>query len=114
MQTKTCLSLLVASLCDSHHLVLLDPPRSCTVWLDLIVSKCACSVPPECLQDKSLGDHEYVTANGIKFHYVTCGDKSKPLMLFLHGFPEVCQCIDAPIYAYVRTCMSVGPMCMVN
>lgn len=45
-------------------------------------------VPPACLLDPSLGSHEYVTANGIKFHYVAAGDKSKPLMLFLHGFPE--------------------------
>ena len=47
------------------------------------------AVPPDCLLDRSLGSHEYVTANGIKFHYVTAGDRSKPLMLFLHGFPEV-------------------------
>ena len=47
------------------------------------------SVPPACLLDPSLGTHEYVTANGIKFHYVAAGDRSKPLMLFLHGFPEV-------------------------
>ena len=45
-------------------------------------------VPPACLLDPSLGTHEYVTANGIKFHYVSSGDKSKPLMLFVHGFPE--------------------------
>jgi pimeloyl-ACP methyl ester carboxylesterase len=25
---------------------------------------------------------------GIKIHYVEKGDKSKPLMLFVHGFPE--------------------------
>ena len=47
------------------------------------------AVPPGCLLDQSLGSHEYVTANGIKFHYVTAGDRSKPLMLFLHGFFEV-------------------------
>ena len=46
-------------------------------------------VPPACLTDPSLGRHEYVTANGIKFHCVTAGERSKPLMLFLHGFPEV-------------------------
>ena len=50
---------------------------------------CFYPVPPACLIDPSLGAHEYVTANGIKFHYVTSGDKTKPLMLFLHGFPEV-------------------------
>ena len=30
-----------------------------------------------------------MTANGIKFHYVVKGDRTKPLMLMLHGFPEV-------------------------
>ena len=44
---------------------------------------------PACLQDPSLGTHEYVKANGIKFHCVRSGDRSKPLMLLLHGFPEV-------------------------
>ena len=47
------------------------------------------AVPPACLLDPSLGSHEYVTANGIKFHCVSAGDTSKPLMLLLHGFPEV-------------------------
>jgi hypothetical protein len=46
-------------------------------------------VPPACLTDPALGRHEYITANGIKFHYVTLGERSKPLMLFLHGIPEV-------------------------
>ncbi len=47
------------------------------------------ATPPDCMLDPTLGKHEYVQANGIKFHYVTSGDPSKPLMLFLHGFPEV-------------------------
>jgi hypothetical protein len=45
--------------------------------------------PPECMLDSTFGEHKYVRANGIKFHYVTRGDPAKPLMLFLHGFPEV-------------------------
>ena len=45
--------------------------------------------PPDCMLDPTLGKHQYVKANGIKFHYVTSGDPSKPLMLLLHGFPEV-------------------------
>ncbi|XP_011405812.1 PREDICTED: epoxide hydrolase 4-like [Amphimedon queenslandica] len=46
------------------------------------------NVPPACLSDPSHGTHEYITANGIKFHCVSKGDPSKPLMLFVHGFPE--------------------------
>ena len=59
-------------------------------WLDLrIISVYSFSVPPACLLDPSLGTHEYVRANGIKFHCVANGERSKQLMLFLHGFPEV-------------------------
>lgn len=46
------------------------------------------NVPPACLLDASLGMHLYMTANGLKFHYVARGSKTKPLMLFVHGFPE--------------------------
>ena len=53
------------------------------------------AVPPACLLDPSLGSHEYVTANGIKFHCVSAGDTSKPLMLLLHGFPEVSRHRDS-------------------
>ncbi|XP_034235324.1 epoxide hydrolase 4-like [Thrips palmi] len=45
-------------------------------------------VPPKSLQDPDLGQHGYVTVKGLKFHFVEKGDRSKPLMLFLHGFPD--------------------------
>ncbi|KAH0955423.1 hypothetical protein HN011_006652 [Eciton burchellii] len=44
--------------------------------------------PPPCLIDNSLGTHSYVKIKGVKFHYVEAGDKSKPLVLLLHGFPD--------------------------
>ncbi|XP_054261749.1 epoxide hydrolase 4-like [Macrosteles quadrilineatus] len=45
-------------------------------------------VPPKCLNDPALGNHAYVQLKYVKLHYVEAGDKTKPLMLMLHGFPE--------------------------
>jgi hypothetical protein len=44
--------------------------------------------PPACLTDPQHGNHGYLSLKDIKTHYVVKGDKSKPFMLFLHGFPE--------------------------
>jgi pimeloyl-ACP methyl ester carboxylesterase len=43
---------------------------------------------PDQLNEKDKNDwsHDYITANGINFHYVTQG--SGPLLLLIHGFPE--------------------------
>ncbi|KAL1454913.1 hypothetical protein WDU94_009042 [Cyamophila willieti] len=43
---------------------------------------------PTCLVDNSFGQHLYVKLKGVKFHYVDTGDKQKPVILFLHGFPD--------------------------
>ncbi len=32
--------------------------------------------------------NDYITANGLRFHYAEAGKRGDPLMLFLHGFPE--------------------------
>ncbi|XP_054161801.1 epoxide hydrolase 4-like [Oppia nitens] len=45
--------------------------------------------PPQCLLDSRLGEHHFLQTKNIKLHYVSNGDPNKPLMLFLHGFPEV-------------------------
>ncbi|CAB3368165.1 Hypothetical predicted protein [Cloeon dipterum] len=44
--------------------------------------------PPDCLSDPAYGQHAYVQLKDVKLHYVEKGDKSKELMLFVHGFPE--------------------------
>jgi len=47
------------------------------------------TAPPSCLLDPELGEHKYITVNGAqKIHYVESGDPAKPLILFVHGFPE--------------------------
>ena len=45
---------------------------------------------PSCLQNPSLGQHGTLrlTKRNIEMHYVANGDRSKPLMLFVHAFPE--------------------------
>jgi hypothetical protein len=32
--------------------------------------------------------YAFMYLQGVKIHYVEKGDRSKPLMLFIHGFPE--------------------------
>ena len=45
--------------------------------------------PPSILHDKKWGEHKYIKfKNGIKLHYVEKGDPGRPLIVFLHGFPE--------------------------
>ncbi|XP_065090945.1 epoxide hydrolase 1-like [Ochlerotatus camptorhynchus] len=44
--------------------------------------------PPQCLQKHDYGVSQFITVNGVKLHYVENGDPSKPLMIFVHGFPE--------------------------
>jgi pimeloyl-ACP methyl ester carboxylesterase len=44
---------------------------------------------PEIANDPSLGTHSTLkTSDGVKLHMVVKGDGRKPVMLFLHGFPE--------------------------
>ena len=44
--------------------------------------------PPPCLLDPKYGEHKYMTVNGVKIHYVESGDVNKPLLLFVHGWPQ--------------------------
>ena len=43
---------------------------------------------PEELDDPELGEHGVLHLEDVRLHYVASGPEDKPLMLFLHGFPE--------------------------
>ncbi|XP_014768714.1 epoxide hydrolase 4 [Octopus bimaculoides] len=44
--------------------------------------------PPPKWNDEELGTHGFLSLSNVNVHYVSIGDKNKPLMLFIHGFPE--------------------------
>lgn len=44
--------------------------------------------PPLCLVDSSLGQHKYVKLKNTKLHYVEAGERDRPVILLLHGFPD--------------------------
>ena len=44
--------------------------------------------PPDILHDPRWGSHRHAQLPGLRMHYVEKGDYSKPLMIFVHGFPE--------------------------
>lgn len=69
--------------CFNSMILILKGPRRAFQWK-------ARETPPKCLTDNSFGQHCYVRikGSGIRFHYVASGEKGKPLMLLLHGFPE--------------------------
>ncbi|GFR61385.1 epoxide hydrolase 4-like [Elysia marginata] len=43
---------------------------------------------PAILNDFAYGEHGYLHLEDLRIHYVASGPEDKPLMLFLHGFPE--------------------------
>lgn len=47
-------------------------------------------VAPPLLRDASFGEHKFVQlpSSKIKLHYVSAGDVNKPLLMFVHGFPD--------------------------
>ncbi|KAJ6646579.1 Epoxide hydrolase 4, partial [Pseudolycoriella hygida] len=43
---------------------------------------------PAALYNPQYGTHKYATVNGVRLHYVEAGDRNKPLMVLIHGFPD--------------------------
>ena len=58
--------------------------------LKLIFRKKVTYEEPNCVKNPRFGEHSHVDlkSDNIKIHYVSNGEKGKPLMLFLHGSPE--------------------------
>jgi hypothetical protein len=50
---------------------------------------CYSASDPTLLTDPALGRHDFLEVNGQRIHYVENGPRDAPLMLCLHGFPEV-------------------------
>ncbi|KAI1288404.1 Epoxide hydrolase 4 [Halotydeus destructor] len=43
---------------------------------------------PAAWNEPELGIHHFIEVNDVRLHYVCKGDPLKPMVLFLHGFPE--------------------------
>ena len=50
-----------------------------------------CLAEPEILKKDTWGKHGTAHVNGVELHYVKKG--TGPLMVLLHGFPEVCAIV---------------------
>lgn len=48
-------------------------------------------------------------ASGITLHYASCGEKGKPLVVFLHGFPEAWFAWEAMLPLGAAHCFCVAP-----
>jgi len=47
--------------------------------------------------------------NGIRLHYASCGERDRPLVLFLHGFPEYWGAWDELLPAFAGSHFAVAP-----
>ncbi|XP_014253659.1 epoxide hydrolase 4-like [Cimex lectularius] len=43
---------------------------------------------PQALENPHFGTHKFIQLQNVKLHYVEAGVKEKPLMIFIHGFPD--------------------------
>ena len=44
---------------------------------------------PSCFQNEKFGQHQFIkTSDGVSLHCVLSGRQDKPLVVFVHGFPE--------------------------
>jgi pimeloyl-ACP methyl ester carboxylesterase len=53
--------------------------------------------------------HRFVAANGLRFHVATAGEPQAPLVVLLHGFPELWRAWRAQLVALGRDRFAVAP-----
>src|SRR6187401_2189069 len=54
----------------------------------LLLAGCQASMAQDTSDIEQRVAHAYADSNGVKIHYATLGDKSKPLVVMIHGFPD--------------------------
>jgi pimeloyl-ACP methyl ester carboxylesterase len=53
--------------------------------------------------------HDYAKVNGVQLHYAACGEPERPLLLFLHGFPEFWYAWKNQLEAFGDEYFAVAP-----
>lgn len=60
--------------------------------------------------DAAIGDNQFVElSNGIRLHYAFAGEPGKPLILFVHGFPEFWFAWNAQLAEFGQDYFAVAP-----
>lgn len=57
----------------------------------------------------ALVEHHEADVNGVRLHYVCCGPRTAPLLLFVHGFPEFWMAWEAQLPAFAKDFFCVAP-----
>ena len=53
--------------------------------------------------------HRFISANGLRLHCATAGELGRPLIVFLHGFPEFWYAWRAQLAEFGRDRLAVAP-----
>lgn len=53
--------------------------------------------------------HDYAAVNGLRLHYAASGEPDRPLLLFLHGFPEFWYAWKNQLEAFGDDYLAVAP-----
>ena len=62
--------------------------RVLVIAILLVAAGCQASLAQDAGDIDQRVTHTYADSNGVKIHYAALGDKSKPLIVMIHGFPD--------------------------